>query len=345
MQKRILSIFLVLSLFLSLLPMSVMASETEEITLLYTNDVHTYIDREITYSKVATLKDTYENVLLLDAGDHIQGTAYGSMDKGETIIELMNATGYDIATLGNHEFDYSMAGCMQAIAWADYSYVSSNFFHEKDGVTGDSVLDAYKIFDVNGTKIAVIGITTPETFTSTTPAYFQDENGNYIYAIAGGDDGEKLYKAVQNAIDEASKEADVIVALGHLGDDAASAPWRSEDVIANTSGLDAFIDGHSHSTVPMKEVTDENGNAVILTQTGEYLNAVGKMTITAEGITTELLTAEDLSDITPNAKVINETALRNSRLFLYKVYSHHIFHNTTYSALCSCFKKSCFFSL
>lgn len=303
MKKRILSIFLVLCLLLSLLPMSVMASETEEITILYTNDVHTYIDREITYSKVAALKSSYENVLLLDAGDHIQGTAYGSMDEGKTIIELMNATGYDIATLGNHEFDYGMAGCMQAINWADYSYVSCNFLHEEDGVTGDSVLDAYKIFDINGVKLAVIGITTPETLTSTTPAYFQDENGNYIYGIAGGDDGENLYNAVQSAIDNASEEADVIIALGHLGDEITAAPWRSEDVIANTSGLDAFIDGHSHSTIPMKEVEDENGNTVILTQTGEYLNAVGKMTISADGIITELLTAEDLADITPDSEV------------------------------------------
>ncbi len=303
MKSRILSIILVLCLCLSILPISALASGTEEITILYTNDVHTYIDNDITYSKLASLKDSYENALLLDAGDHVQGTAYGSMDKGKTIIELMNATGYDAATLGNHEFDYGMAGCMQIIDWANYTYVSSNFFHEKDGVTGDSVLDAYKVFGINGIKIAVIGITTPEAFTSTTPAYFQDENGNYIYGIAGGDDGEALYNAVQSAIDSASKEADIIIALGHLGDEMTDTLWHSEDVIANTTGLDAFIDGHSHSTVPMKEVEDENGDPVILTQTGEYFNAVGKMTISADGIETELLTAEDLADITPKAEV------------------------------------------
>ena len=303
MKKRFLSILLAMCLCLSILPMSALASGTEEVTILYTNDVHTYIDGEITYSKLATLKDSFENALLLDAGDHIQGTAYGSMDKGKTIIELMNATGYDAATFGNHEFDYGMSGCMNAIDWANYSYVSSNFLHEKDGVTGDSVLDAYKVFEINGVKIAVIGITTPETFTSNTPAYFQDENGNYIYAIAGGKDGTELYNAVQNAIDDASKEADVIIALGHLGDEKTATRWHSEDVIANTTGLDAFIDGHSHSTIPMKEVADKNGDAVILTQTGEYLNAVGKMTISANGIETELLNAEDFADITPKAEV------------------------------------------
>lgn len=303
MKKRFLSIILVFCLLLSVFSISVLATDKEEITILYTNDVHTYIDGDITYSKVAAIKDSYENVLLLDAGDHIQGTAYGSMDEGKTIINLMNATGYDVATLGNHEFDYGMSGCMQTIEWANYPYVSCNFVHEENGVTGESVLDAYKVFNVNGTKIAVIGITTPETFTSTTPAYFQDENGKYIYSIAGGQDGKALYNAVQSAIDNASQEADVIIALGHLGDGETSAPWRSEDVIANTSGLDAFIDGHSHSTVPMKEIVDKEGNRVVLTQTGEYLNAVGKMTITADGVSSELLTAEDLTNFTTKAEV------------------------------------------
>ena len=290
--------------------MLISEAPAEDVVILYTNDVHTYVDNGgeeeagIRYSTVAGLKDTYENVLLVDAGDHIQGTAYGSLDKGETILKLMNAAGYDLATLGNHEFDYTMAGAMQAIEWAEFPYVSCNFYNEKDGVAGDTVLDAYKVFEVNGMKIAFVGITTPESFTKSTPAYFQDENGNYIYGIAGGTEGAELYAAVQAAIDAASAEADVIIALGHLGDDPASDPWNSEDVIANTTGLDAFIDGHSHSTVEGKEVADKEGNAVLLTQTGEYLDAVGKMTIAADGtIATELLTAEDLAGVTPDTEV------------------------------------------
>lgn len=290
---------------------NLIASRTKAAVILYTNDVHTYIDGEISYADIAALKASYHenDVLLLDAGDHIQGTAYGSMDEGEHIIELMNAAGYDAATLGNHEFDYGMEGCMQAMEWAEYPYLSCNFVNEQDGIKKDTVLDAYQIFEAGGMKIAVVGITTPETFTSSTPAYFQDENGNYIYGIAGGTDGTELYEAVQKAIDEASAEADVVIALGHLGDDASSAPWRSEDVIANTTGLDAFIDGHSHSTVPMKEVSDQGGNTVILTQTGEYFNAIGRMYITEEGITTELLDAEDLAKVTPDASL---TALQDA---------------------------------
>ena len=284
------------------------AEETTEtaggVTVLYTNDIHTYITKDLTYSKVAAYKDSLENVLLVDAGDHIQGTAYGSMDKGATIAQLMNAAGYDLATLGNHEFDYGMDGCMAAIEAADFPYVSCNFYHEANGVAGENVLDSYKVFEVGGVKIAFIGITTPESFTKSTPSYFQDENGNYIYGIAGGTDGEALYTAVQNAIDAASAEADYVIALGHLGVDESSQPWTSREVIANTTGLDAFIDGHSHTTIPMEEVTDEGGNTVILTQTGSYLDAVGQMTIAADGtITTQLLTAENLAEVTPDAEV------------------------------------------
>ena len=280
------------------------APKEDGITILYTNDVHTYIDRDIRYSSVAALKDSFENVLLVDAGDHIQGTAYGSMDDGATIIELMNAAGYDAATLGNHEFDYNMTGAMNVIEWAEYPYLSCNFYHEKNGVVGDTVLDAYKVFEIDGVKIAFVGITTPETFTKSTPAYFQDGNGNYIYGIGGGTDGSVLYTMVQKAIDAASAEADIVIALAHLGDDPASQPWTSEEVIANTTGLDAWIDGHSHSTVAGKAVADKDGNEVWLTQTGEYLNAVGKMTIAADGtITTGFVTAEELAALTPDADV------------------------------------------
>jgi len=272
------------------------ATQTGDVVVLYTNDIHTHVDNEgLRYSNVAALKKDLEaagnHVLLVDAGDHIQGTAYGSMDKGETILHLMNAADYDLATLGNHEFDYGMDGAMNAIQWADFPYISANFHHEANGVAGDPVLNAAHIFDFGDLEVAFVGITTPETFTKSTPAYFQDGKGNYIYGIAGGTNGAELYASVQKAIDTVSGKADVVIALGHLGDDEASKPWTSEELIANTTGLDAFIDGHSHSTVEGKAVKDKNGNDVWLTQTGEYLDAVGKMTIKANGaISTELVT-------------------------------------------------------
>ena len=295
-QRRVGRILLILCLILSLsIPATAMADTAGDITILYTNDVHTYMDNdgddEFNYAKLATLKKQYKDVLLVDAGDHIQGTAYGSMDKGETIIKLMETAGYDLATLGNHEFDYGMLRALNVAENSAFPYVSSNFYNEKNGVKGELVLDAYIIKEMGGKKIAFVGITTPETFTKSTPAYFQDENGNYIYGISGGEDGKALYADVQKAIDAAkSAGADIIIALGHLGDDLASRPYTSEEVIANVTGLDAFIDGHSHSTVEGKAVADKSGKAVLLTQTGQYVKAVGKMTIAADGtIKTELL--------------------------------------------------------
>ena len=295
-MKKLFSLLLALVMVLSLaVPVFADEAEGETVTVLYTNDVHTYIDKDLNYTVAARYRDTLDNVLLVDVGDHIQGTAFGSMDNGRTIIDLMNLARYDLATLGNHEFDYGMEGCLDAVEWAQFPYVSCNFYHEKDGVKGDTVLDPYKVFEIGGQKIAFIGITTPESFSKSTPAYFQDKDGNYIYNIAGGEDGSALYETVQEAIDDAAKEADVIIALGHLGVDPSSQPWTSEEVIANTTGLDAFIDGHSHTEVPMAEVEDADGNTVILTQTGSYFSNLGQMTIAPDGtITTELLSATDV---------------------------------------------------
>ena len=267
-----------------------------DVTILYTNDVHTYIDNKSpkpTYAAIAALKksieDTGRDVLLVDAGDHIQGTAYGSMDDGATIIELMNEAGYDLATPGNHEFDYGMARAKAVIREADFPYVSCNWV---DLRTGFNVLPSVKFFFVGGRKIAFVGVTTPETFTKSTPAYFMnDAQTKYIYDILGGEDGQKLYDAVQKAIDKAEFwGADTIIGLGHLGVDPSSSPWTSEEVIAHTHGFTAFIDGHSHTVMANKQVTDASGKAVTLTQTGSYFKNIGKMTVGADGtITTELI--------------------------------------------------------
>ena len=267
-----------------------------DVTILYTNDVHTYIDNKSpkpTYAAIAALKksieDTGRDVLLVDAGDHIQGTAYGSMDDGATIIELMNEAGYDLATPGNHEFDYGMARAKAVIQEANFPYVSCNWV---DLRTGFNVLPSVKFFFVGGRKIAFVGVTTPETFTKSTPAYFMnDAQTKYIYDILGGEDGQKLYDAVQKAIDKAEFwGADTIIGLGHLGVDPSSSPWTSEEVIAHTHGFTAFIDGHSHTVMANKQVTDASGKAVTLTQTGSYFKNIGKMTVGADGtITTELI--------------------------------------------------------
>ena len=272
------------------------------VTILYTNDVHTYIDNkspELTYQGIAALKKSYEdagqNVLLVDAGDHIQGTAYGSMDDGATIIKLMNEAGYDLATPGNHEFDYGMDRAKAVMKEADFPYISCNWMDLHVGLPVP-VLSDIKMFTIGGARIAFVGVTTPESITKSTPAYFMDKKqSRYVYDILGGEDGQKLYKAVQKSIDKAKLlGATYIIGLGHLGVDPSSSPWTSEEVIAHTTGFDAFIDGHSHTVMENKQVADASGKAVTLTQTGSYLKNVGKVTIGADGsITTELLPTYD----------------------------------------------------
>ena len=276
--------------------------DKSDVTILYTNDVHTYIDKQspkLTYAAIADLKQSYQNagkdVLLVDAGDHVQGTAYGSMDEGASIIKLMNAAGYDVATPGNHEFDYGMDRAKAIMKEADFPYLSCNW---GDLRTTLRVLPSVKVFVRGGRRIAFVGVTTPETFTKSTPAYFMDKaQRKYIYDIQGGEDGKKLYDAVQKAIDKAKLLADVVIGLGHLGVDPSSSPWTSEEVIAHTSGFDAFIDGHSHTVMENKQVQDASGKAVTLTQTGSYFANVGEMTIAADGtITTKLIPTHEGMD-------------------------------------------------
>ncbi len=276
--------------------------EKSEVTILYTNDVHTYIDKqapELTYAAIAALKQSYQNagkkVLLVDAGDHVQGTAYGSMDEGASIIELMNAAGYDAATPGNHEFDYGMDRAKELMRDADFPYLSCNWV---DLRTNLRVLPEIKLFVRGGVRIAFVGITTPETFTKSTPAYFMNKaQTKYIYDILGGEDGQKLYSAVQKAVDKAKCLADVVIGLGHLGVDPSSSPWTSEEVIAHTTGFDAFIDGHSHTVMENKQVADASGRLVTLTQTGSYFANVGEMTIAPDGtISTRLVSTYDQED-------------------------------------------------
>ena len=272
-----------------------------DVTILYTNDVHTYIDNKSpkpTYAAIAALKksieDTGRDVLLVDAGDHIQGTAYGSMDDGATIIELMNEAGYDLATPGNHEFDYGMDQFNKLVEKADFDYISCNFV-DKDG---NPVLKPYVIKEADGVKIAFVGISTPKTITTSTPTYFQDGNGNYIYGFMQDDTGEKLYAAVQSAVDAARKEgAKYVIAMAHLGIEADCQPWTSSDVIVNTSGIDVLLDGHSHSTIAGDIVKNKEGKDVILTSTGTKLANIGCLTITADGkLSTALINDDGMSD-------------------------------------------------
>ncbi|MBQ0051269.1 MAG: bifunctional metallophosphatase/5'-nucleotidase [Treponema sp.] len=293
---------------------------SDAVKIIYTNDVHSYINNQkkdvesvktlLTYGKISALKKNLaaqgENVILVDAGDFSQGTIYGALDKGETCVKLMNAAGYQLATLGNHEFDYGMDILKKNLKMANFQALSCNFYSTE---TGKTILPAFKIINCGNKKVAFIGICTPESITSSTPKFFQNEKGEYIYGFHAAKDGSQLYEAVQKTIDEVKGKADYVIGLGHLGVDITSIPYTSREVIANTTGLDAFIDGHSHTRIPSEIVKDKNGNQVVLTQTGSYLSSIGLMSLENEKITTELIDEYEESD--PAVDAIAEKWLEN----------------------------------
>ncbi len=294
-KTKLMALLLALVMVFSLTTPALAAVPAQDIVVLYTNDVHAGVDTSLGYAGLAAYKSEMEtqygadHVTLVDAGDAVQGEAIATLSKGSYLVDIMNKVGYDVVTLGNHEFDYGMARALELMAMQKAAVVSCNF---KSLTTGKAVFNPYKIITYGDTKIAYVGITTPETFTKSTPTYFQDAKGNYIYGFCEGNSGADLYSAVQSAVNAAKAEgADYVIAVGHLGVDQQSAPWRSADVIANTTGIDAFIDGHSHSVIAGEKVKSKDGKEVVLTSTGTKLTAIGKLVLSKDGtITTQLVT-------------------------------------------------------
>ena len=258
--------------------------EHAPVAILYTNDAHCAIDENVGYAGIVGYRNAYEELgydtLLVDNGDAVQGDAVGTLSKGEYLVDIMNEAGYDLAIPGNHEFDYGMDRFMELVDMADYTYLSANFCD----ADGDPIFDAYVIEDLGGWEVAFVGVSTPETFTKSTPTYFQDEEGNYIYNFCEGNDGQNLYDAVQNAVDAARAEgADFVIVMSHLGTDGTSSPYTSSDVIVNTTGIDAVLDGHSHSVWEQEIVSNADGEDVILSSTGTKLQNLGILIIDTDG--------------------------------------------------------------
>ena len=281
-MKKILSLILALSLLLGCAAFAEEAPQLDkDLVILYTSDVHCGIDQGWGYAglyavKQSLSKDNY--VLLVDDGDAIQGEPIGTMTTGEAIIDIMNAVGYDLAIPGNHEYDYGMARFLELTEKANFPYLSCNFNKE-----GELLFAPYAIKEFNGVKIAFVGVTTPTTPRSSTPKYFMNEIGEYIYTFMQDTTGEALYAAVQKAADDARAEgANYVIVMAHLGDEEECRPWRYADLIANTTGIDALLDGHSHDTeqVIMK---NKDGQDVVRTACGTKLANIGALTITKDG--------------------------------------------------------------
>ena len=253
----------------------------QDVMVLFTSDVHCGIESNFGYAGLAMVRDAYKNagyhVLLVDNGDSIQGEPVGTMTTGEANIKLMNAVGYDIATMGNHEFDYGMERFFELSKMANFPYVSCNF-----NKGGELQFAPYVIKEFDGVKIAFVGISTPKTLTSSTPKYFQDENGNFIYGFFEDETGEGLYNAVQKAVDDARAEgATFVVALAHLGNEDECRPFTYADVIANTTGINALLDGHSHDTNHV-EMRNKARETVLRQGCGTKLEGIGYLKIAAK---------------------------------------------------------------
>ena len=288
--KKALALVLALVMILGL-GVSAPAAESDDgkIVILHTNDVHCGIDRAesdgvITaagYSGLAAVKAEMEavygkdNVILVDCGDSIQGQAIGTLTNGETPVDLMNRLGYAVAAPGNHEFDWGVDNFLERADQAEYTYLCCNL----TDLDGQPLLDGYKVVELNGVKVGFVGIDTPETFFTSTPTFFRDSEGNFIYSFSDGNEGQDLYRAVQKAVDAAKAEGAVyVVALAHLGEEGSIDEWRSSAVIANTNGIDVMLDGHSHEAFT-REVANKDGDTVILQQTGTKLANIGRVMI------------------------------------------------------------------
>lgn len=272
----------------------------KNIIILHTNDIHCGINDNIGLAELVHYKKELSKkseVLLIDAGDAIQGAPIGMLTQGEAMINLMNASGYDFAVPGNHEFDYGMNRFLQLANKLHCGYYSSNLI---DLRTDELVLPAYKIIDTAGIRIAFIGVTTPETLTSSTPAYFQDVSGKFIYGFAESANGQKLYRQVQKNIDLVrSKGAEYVFLVAHLGLNGTAKRYSSAEVIRHTHGLNGVLDGHSHEQIGGVLLEDCQGRPVLLGQTGTKMQKIGRLEIKTDGsINYQLISdigAKDLS--------------------------------------------------
>lgn len=274
-------------------------NKRNDIVILYTNDVHCAVEDNIGYAGLAAYQKYMEEktpyVTLVDCGDAIQGDAIGLLSEGEYPVQVMNHIGYDLAVPGNHEFDYGMEQLSQLIQEAEAEYLCCNVRYTGAGESALKAVLPYHIERYGNVDVAFIGVCTPENITSSTPAHFMDEAGEFIYDFYAGDHGEELYGQVQAAVDEClEKGAAYVILLTHLGTDEDSAPFRSIDLIEHTEGVNVVLDGHSHSVIPCQIVKNKSGGEVLLSSTGTKLNYIGQLTITSGGtVTAGLITYPD----------------------------------------------------
>lgn len=252
------------------------------IVILHTNDLHSKVNSPLGYASVKGWKDYYaaQNlpVLILDAGDALHGYPVANLSQGKNIVDFMNAVGYTAMTPGNHDFNYGTARLIELSKMMQFDLLSANF---TDG-RNQTVFPPARIYSAGNNKVGIVGISTPETASKTNPLN-----------VAGYDfNPAKLVAMAQAQIDRLRQDgADYIVVLGHLGMDEESSPYRSADIIGQLTGLDIFIDGHSHTALENGErVKDKDGREILLAQAGTQAAAIGRITIDKGVISAALIT-------------------------------------------------------
>ncbi|MBS1450559.1 MAG: bifunctional metallophosphatase/5'-nucleotidase [Oscillospiraceae bacterium] len=300
-MKKLIALLLAVCMVLGLMTTVFAADEkSNDIVILHTDDAHCGVNDNLGYAGVAAYKaemeKTHNYVALVDCGDAIQGESIGTLSAGAYLVDIMNEVGYDFATFGNHEFDYKLPQLAKLTKQAKYQYLACNFKYIGKG-TSDLNYKPYEIVTYGDKKVAFIGIVTPESFTKSTPAYFQDESGNYIYSFSEDETGTALYETVQKTVDEArAAGADYVIAMGHLGNEGITDRWTSKAVIANTTGIDAVLDGHDH-IAGVQKVANKDGKQIVLTEPGTKFENLGKLTIKTDGtITAELISPKEFTE-------------------------------------------------
>ena len=292
MKKRLLLIIIALAMLIVNIEIPSFAKDQEEIVILYENDVHCEIYGYLSLSALRNeLKQEYEHVGIVSSGDFLQGGSYGSISKGEYIVRIMNLVGYDAIAIGNHEFDYGLERLFELTDMLETKPLSANFMKIGEG----ECFEPYSIVTYGDVKIAYIGITTPGTPEKTSfPTQFEDENKNPIYTF----NKDNMAAVVQKNIDKARAEgADFVIALSHLGDNEND--YTARALVSEIVGLDVVLDAHSHSVIESDTLIDKEGNAVVYSSTGTKFENIGKLVISGDKITTELISLESYTEIDP----------------------------------------------
>lgn len=293
----------------------------KSIVILHENDVHCAVDG---YARIAGLRNAIRDtayVAVVSSGDYLQGGSTGVLSNGSYIMDIQQAVGYDAITLGNHEFDYFAPRLFELMEAYKVPVVCANLY---DAATGERCFPDYIIKEYGPVKVAFVGATTPETEDDEYYA-LHDEKGEKIFDLKA----EGFYALIQQSVDDArAKGADYVIVLGHLGEVPTVQKVDSHGLIAATTGIDAVLDGHTHSVVPAEYLANKDGKPVLIAQTGTAWENIGKLTIATDGTLSHTLvpvaelTEEDptvaavIADIKQQMEVVSSRVLGDSEVYL-----------------------------